>query len=87
MPLIYSKLPVGPDHYLDGQNKDQGDIITPVTVKGGIYNGDFEIGSGSVSASGYPGGPQYGWYAYYAGTGAGTAGYDTTQKNMGLQSM
>ena len=50
MTLIYSKLPVGPDHHLDGQNKDQGDIITPVTVKGGLYNGDFEIAPTFVAA-------------------------------------
>jgi len=60
-------------------------IATTVASKGGVFNGDFELGSGSVSSPGWIGSENYGWYGYNSNTA--TISYDTTVSRFGKQSI
>jgi len=68
------------------------DITTPSTTiasttasKGGVFNGGFELGSGTASSDAWIGAEAYGWV--YLSTGTGSATYDTTVTHFGKQSM
>lgn len=54
-------------------------------IEGGIFNGDFEYGSGTRSTSGWVGDEKYGWY-FEEDAGSLTCEFDTTIKLSGSQS-
>jgi hypothetical protein len=56
-----------------------------IETKGGIYNGRFEYGTGTNTASGYIGDANYGWATYY-NNAVGTTDFNTVTKYSGLQS-
>jgi hypothetical protein len=60
-------------------------IATTVASKGGVFNGDFELGSGSVTSTGWIGSENYGWYATI--TAAANASFDSTVSHSGKQSL
>lgn len=55
-------------------------------VEGGVFNGDFEYGSGSRSTSGWIGDEKYGWY-FTLQTANATVEYDNIITHNGTQSL
>lgn len=95
-----TKLPVGADHYLCDLQKIEGTNITPLSIKGGVVNGDFELAPTFVAPTttyntwvdGTSGGSLlntgYGW-AYNATNSlpGGSIYFDSTEKHSGNYSL
>lgn len=86
--VVSNDTSIGTTAYINAakNNPNPTIIATNTTVTTGVFNGGFEIGSGTATTVAWIGSETYGWY-WRPSTATGSATYDTTCTHGGKQSM